>query len=146
MQPRIATGVIMTERHGRILLLKRASTAITGPDTWAIPGGKLDPGETLEQGAARELLEETSVKAFEMVRLPQITEDMEWGPDLHFVTHYFRLKRWSGTPKIVEPDKYTELRWVQPAEILERARWAKDRLPLFGPLAALALAGGLNQE
>ncbi|MEO5853263.1 MAG: NUDIX domain-containing protein [Nocardioides sp.] len=53
----VAAGVIV-RRHGAILLQRR-----TDDGTWGLPGGGLEPGETLEQTARRELLEETGLTA-----------------------------------------------------------------------------------
>ncbi len=44
---------------GRALLIRRASEPLRGE--WSIPGGMLELGETLEEGVARELLEETGL-------------------------------------------------------------------------------------
>ena len=51
-----ATVVVM--KDNKILLNLRADT-----NTWGIPGGALEPGETLEETAARELKEETNLHA-----------------------------------------------------------------------------------
>ena len=48
----------MFER-GRVLLVKRGASPSKG--LWSIPGGKLRPGETLAEGVAREMLEETGL-------------------------------------------------------------------------------------
>ncbi|MEZ5882333.1 MAG: NUDIX domain-containing protein [Paracoccaceae bacterium] len=48
-------------RGGRVLLVQRANPPDAG--LWGFPGGKVEFGETLEQAAERELLEETGVTA-----------------------------------------------------------------------------------
>ncbi len=45
-----------------ILLLQRGMTDPWMPGRWCLPGGKLDPGESLEECAVRELLEEAGVQ------------------------------------------------------------------------------------
>jgi len=52
------------EHDGKILLLLRHSHKPDG-DTWALPGGKADPGETDKQAIVRELYEETGYRATE---------------------------------------------------------------------------------
>ena len=51
-------GVVID--NGRTLLIRRASPPLQGE--WSIPGGLLEVGETLEQGVARELAEETGLE------------------------------------------------------------------------------------
>lgn len=48
-------------RAGKILLATRTKAPANG--VWSLPGGKVEPGETLEEAAAREVLEETGVVA-----------------------------------------------------------------------------------
>jgi 8-oxo-dGTP diphosphatase len=50
-------GVVIHE--GRALLIRRGAEPLLGQ--WSIPGGTLELGETLEQGVAREMLEETGL-------------------------------------------------------------------------------------
>jgi len=51
-------GVVI--RDGRALLIRRGSEPLKGE--WSIPGGILEVGETLKEGVARELLEETGLQ------------------------------------------------------------------------------------
>ncbi|MFW6004950.1 MAG: NUDIX hydrolase [Desulfonatronovibrionaceae bacterium] len=58
VSPRPAVGAVV--RHeGRLLLVKRAKPPARGQ--WAIPGGKIRGGETIQEAAQREVLEETGI-------------------------------------------------------------------------------------
>src|ERR1700687_4632616 len=66
-RPMVGVGGVVIE-DGRALLIRRGSEPLRGE--WSIPGGTLELGETLEQGVARELLEETGIT----VRVIQLIE------------------------------------------------------------------------
>ena len=57
-RPRLAVGAIVF-KDGRVLLVRRGQPPAEGE--WAIPGGSVEIGETLQQAAQRELLEETGI-------------------------------------------------------------------------------------
>jgi ADP-ribose pyrophosphatase YjhB (NUDIX family) len=54
-------AVVVAERDGEILLLKRAAGEMVG--SWYLPGGAVDAGETVEEAARRELFEESGLVA-----------------------------------------------------------------------------------
>jgi 8-oxo-dGTP diphosphatase len=58
-RPVVGVGGVVIE-NGRALLIKRGTEPLLGQ--WSIPGGTLELGESLQQGVARELLEETGLK------------------------------------------------------------------------------------
>ncbi len=58
--PRVGVGAVLV-RDGNVLLVKRASPPNQG--MWAIPGGRVELGETLQRAAERELREETGIIA-----------------------------------------------------------------------------------
>jgi 8-oxo-dGTP diphosphatase len=58
-RPVIGVGGVIIDR-GRVVLIRRGSEPLLGE--WSIPGGTLEIGETLEEGLARELLEETGIE------------------------------------------------------------------------------------
>jgi 8-oxo-dGTP diphosphatase len=57
-QPLVGVGAVIVE-DGRVLLIKRGKAPLLGE--WSIPGGMLELGETLREGAEREALEETGL-------------------------------------------------------------------------------------
>lgn len=69
-RPLVGVGGVVIE-DGRALLIRRASEPLRGE--WSIPGGMLELGETLQEGCARELLEETGLK----VRVLELIEVFE---------------------------------------------------------------------
>jgi 8-oxo-dGTP pyrophosphatase MutT (NUDIX family) len=57
---RVAARVVLLDREGRVLLFCGSDPARPQDGTWWItPGGGVEPGESLEQAARREVLEET---------------------------------------------------------------------------------------
>jgi ADP-ribose pyrophosphatase YjhB (NUDIX family) len=61
MTPQVATGAFVFDLEGRVLLVQRGKPP--GEGLWSVPGGRLEPGETLAQCLAREIREETGVVA-----------------------------------------------------------------------------------
>jgi ADP-ribose pyrophosphatase YjhB (NUDIX family) len=57
--PTVAVGAFVFDPEGRVLLVERGTPP--GEGLWSVPGGKLEPNETLVQAVAREVREETGL-------------------------------------------------------------------------------------
>lgn len=75
---RPGTCAAVFNERGEILLQKRSDNGF-----WSMPGGGVDPGESVEQGALREVWEETGLRV-RMVRLVGVYSD----PHNYMVTRY----------------------------------------------------------
>ena len=104
-RPLVGVGGVVVE-HGRALLIRRGSEPLLGE--WSIPGGTLELGETLEEGVARELLEETGlevrvielIEVFDRIYLETAAGEsvQKKGPRFHYVIVDYLCERISGTP------------------------------------------------
>jgi 8-oxo-dGTP diphosphatase len=102
-RPVVGVGGVVIE-NGRALLIRRGSEPLRGQ--WSIPGGTLELGETLEQGVARELLEETGleVRVLELIEVfDRIFAESEntphnpgRGPRFHYVIVDYLCERVGG--------------------------------------------------
>lgn len=109
---------VLLLRDGRVAMLRRANTGY-GDGLLHLPSGHLDEGESVVLAAVREAAEETGVK-IEPV-------DLRWAHVLHFgveggadrVGFFFVADRWAGEPYNREPDKASELVWVDPTNLPE---------------------------
>lgn len=72
-----AKGVVLYE--GKVLLLREAATYEEGTNIgrWQLPGGRINPGESYEEGLRREVFEESSL-AINRIGLPVYVG--EWRP------------------------------------------------------------------
>ncbi|MFI5911588.1 NUDIX hydrolase [Dactylosporangium sp. NPDC051541] len=55
--------VFLVDPQGRVLMQHRDQHAKVSPNQWAMPGGKIEPGESPEEAARREVGEETGLDA-----------------------------------------------------------------------------------
>ncbi len=115
-KPRVGVGIMILNKKGEVLLGHRnddpikASSDLHGEGCWTFPSGKLDFGETLINGAARELLEETNLVADKSKTiLLSITEEIR--QDTHYITAGFLCKDFTGELKTMEPEEITEWKW-----------------------------------
>ncbi|MFE9217114.1 NUDIX domain-containing protein [Streptomyces lavendulae] len=114
--PVIDTHVILRDGD-KILLSQRGGPY--GYGRWHAPSGKLDAGEPLTVGAARELREETGVKVDPAhLRLVHIVHHKQ-SPEVERIGLFFEATEWDGEPVNREPEKCLDLRWWTVHELPE---------------------------
>jgi 8-oxo-dGTP diphosphatase len=123
-QVKVGVGVLIIH-DGRVLLGER--TGSHGANTWALPGGHLEFGESIQSCARREVFEETGI-VVNRVRNVGFTNDVFEKEQLHYVTLYVLAEKWSGRPAVMEPKKCRRWLWFE---------WADLPSPLFIPLQNL---------
>ena len=115
--PLVGVGAVIVE-DGRVLLVKRGKAPLLGE--WSIPGGMLELGETMRQGAEREALEETGivVRATELLGVfDRVVPDDKKATLYHYVLIDFLCQRVSGD--VLAAGDAADARWFTPDEVAE---------------------------
>ena len=99
---RTATAIILFPPD-KILLIKRATVPFK--DYWALPGGRLDPGETVEQTVVREAKEETGLNVAVIRKVGEYHEQgVQGGVEYNYYPACFLVKIVGGEIKKQESE------------------------------------------
>lgn len=113
-----AAGGLVVDDDGRIAVVHRPHR-----EDWSLPKGKLDPGESFEDAAVREVHEETGVRARLVHELPEARYEVRGRAK--------RVRWWRMAVEAVEdraPDgEVDELRWCTREEALALLTYEADR-------------------
>ena len=111
-KPRIGVSIALQHAvDGRFLLVKRSKAPAKG--MWAFPGGSLDFGECLIDGAKRELMEETGLTACNVAFFDHV-EIVDREADIHFL---LCVHTGIGEDEPVAADDAEDARWVAVSDI-----------------------------
>jgi ADP-ribose pyrophosphatase YjhB (NUDIX family) len=135
--PIVGVGAVVVHR-GRVLLVQRGREPLKGK--WSLPGGMLELGESLTQGVAREVQEETGldVEAIELIELIDRIHK-ESGPSgervrYHFVIADYLCRVVGGT--LQAASDADAVRWV------ERAEWNSHSALALDPITVRVIEAG----
>ena len=113
--PRVAVGAVVFKEEC-VLLVRRGQAP--AKDLWAIPGGSVEIGETLQEAAEREILEETGIQIRALKPIytfDVIDRDAAGKVRFHYVIVDLAADYVMGEP--VPGDDALEARWVSAREI-----------------------------
>lgn len=107
--PLFAIGTtVYARRDDRILILKRAVGAFV--DSWILPGGALDPGETPEECAIRELEEESGLRADGPLAMIGAVPMHVYGHSMISLSYTCAVR----PGDVVLSHEHSEARWITP--------------------------------
>jgi ADP-ribose pyrophosphatase YjhB (NUDIX family) len=110
-QTRVGVGVVVQRSDGRVLVGRRLAEP---GRPLAIPGGKLDPGESVEACAVRELAEETGI-ALDVEAATTFAAVLVDG----WVVPGVRIAVDDDVePEVREPDKFGDFAWMTPGAVV----------------------------
>ncbi len=104
-RPIVGVGVVIRDDEGRILLIRRGREP--GKGLWAVPGGKVEWGETMREAARREAREETGLEVD--------IGDIVWVGEVIEGSYHIVLIDFAGVATggdVMASDDAEELRWV----------------------------------
>lgn len=119
-KPKVEVAAVFIEDGDKILFLHRQDGKRHG-NTWAIPGGKLERGETPIQAAIRETFEETGFD-FSKQKVEWLkTVYIQFPGNDHFIYHIFktRLEGYSPTDVKISSKEHKGFTWVTPQDSLK---------------------------
>ncbi|NET90815.1 MAG: NUDIX domain-containing protein [Kamptonema sp. SIO1D9] len=112
-----ATGLFVV-RDGQLLVVRKMNERAFVPDVYYVPGGKLEPGETPEQCAVRELKEETNLDARRLRPFGMTTYPNPKNPNELYRFYQYLIKDTKGLPQA--RDDIITWEW-RPIESLRRS-------------------------
>ena len=110
--PSVCVGAVAVD-DGRLLLVRRGHEP--GLGSWSVPGGRVEPGETVQEAVVRELLEETGIEGV-CTGFVGVTERI--GDDHHFVILDYAVEVLAPAPPAAGSDAL-EARWVSLVDVGE---------------------------
>ncbi|PEN67156.1 (deoxy)nucleoside triphosphate pyrophosphohydrolase [Bacillus toyonensis] len=122
-------GAVIFNEENEILCALR-SPAMSLPNYWEFPGGKINEGEMPQEALVREIKEELGC----LINVGEKIEEVDYEYEniiVHLVTYKANIK--SGIPKALE---HAELKWVQDKNLLE-LKWAPADIPTVKILSLL---------
>jgi 8-oxo-dGTP pyrophosphatase MutT (NUDIX family) len=132
----LVAAVVLRDEQGRVLVVRKTGTA-----RYMLPGGKIEPGESPSEAAARELLEEVGADLDQssLVWLGEWTAPAANEPGHRVHGHVFEHPLVPGLSARAE---IAELAWLHPDDMLGR----DDLAPLLVTCVLPALARRASSE
>ena len=129
----LSAVALLVVNEGELLLQKR-----TDNNLWGLPGGYMEPGETPEQSAERELFEETSLRPAspdDLTLLGVVAGEESFyrypnGDEVYIVSIVYRVDNTTGTPEIRD-DEGSALAYMPLGDLPDATLMMPPNLPIL---------------
>jgi len=108
----LSVKVLIRDRQGRYLLIKRSMSSKANAGKWDFPGGKVDPGEDFEEALIREVAEETGLTISLHRQMGKIKAELA-----HKIITYVMMEGRVESGQVLLSSEHDEYAWVKDAEI-----------------------------
>lgn len=115
MQTKELAGCVIYDEQGKLLVLHRNTPELV---QWELPGGKIEPGEDIAEATVREAKEELLVTIEIIKQLGKANfehDNRSWSYT------WYEAKIIKGTVGIGEPDKFDDIAYIDPRELIKRS-------------------------
>ncbi|MDP2656645.1 MAG: NUDIX hydrolase [bacterium] len=127
----IVHALLYNQKH-EVLLIRRSLVDDVLPGMWDIPGGTLEDGEDLQNGAVREVKEETGLD-IKNLNLFHYTSNVDQTKDIEFIRLIF-IGQCDDTEIVLNPEDHDEYRWVsldKPLEDIAMVEYLPDLIQML---------------
>jgi mutator protein MutT len=114
----VGVGALLVNPRGELFLAQRGPQAKNERGLWEFPGGSVEFGETLAEALRREMQEEYGVQ-IEVGELLDVADHILPEEGQHWVSPSFICRIVSGEPRILEPEKCSQIGWFAPQDVPE---------------------------
>jgi 8-oxo-dGTP diphosphatase len=112
----VGTGAMVFNSEGKVFLSKRGPNARNDAGKWDFPGGSVEFGETCKGAIKREIREEFGIE-IEILDMIELVDHIMPEQGQHWVSPSYVARLTKGTPKIMEPKKISEIKWIDLKDI-----------------------------
>jgi 8-oxo-dGTP diphosphatase len=112
-----AAHAVISDRRGRVLVLRRPGTSEFNRERWEFPGGRMEPGERIRDALVREVREETGIESEPGGLLGAGRQERREGCVVHLI-----FSADGRSLEVVLSEEHDAYRWVTPKGL--------SRLPL----------------
>lgn len=118
---RAAVFVIIRDKQGRVLLMRRANTGYLDGH-YDFPSGHVDPKESFASAIVRETKEEAGLDIVEKdLKVVHLNQNYS---DFPYINVVFSADKWRGEPRICEPDKCDDIGYFAVDDLPEKCSLA----------------------
>lgn len=111
----VGVGAILVDEQSRVFLARRGPKAKNERGLWEFPGGSVEFGERLTEALQREMREEYGIE-IAVGELLDVVDHILPEERQHWVSPTYVCSILTGEPRILEPEKCTEIGWFFPEQ------------------------------